>query len=266
MNIRRRGGFTPLELIVVLAILLLGLAFFAPLMARLRGSASQAQSMNNIKQLTLGTINLADTYRGKLPAAAGAFFPARPENTGTVHYYILPYIEQQPLFNKAGGFEGSPWQDNVAATPLGLFVDPADTSAPPSFAFKGWLATTNYPCNWMVFKDGTNRYPASITDGTSNTLMFAQRSQMCNGEPTAWGYADTYFWTPMFAYYSTDKFQSAPSPDNCDPRRPQSVGRAAILIGFCDGSAHAIRPEISAATWYALCTPSNGDIFNLDDL
>jgi type II secretory pathway pseudopilin PulG len=258
----RRPGFTPVELIVLIALLLIALALFAPLMARLRGSAGQSQSLNNIKQLGLGTINLTDTYRGKLPAAAGPWDAASPDKVGTVHFYILPYIEQQALFNRAGSFNGSPWQDDVAGTVLRVFVDPRDTSAPPQFVYKGWLATTNYPCNWLLFKDGTNRYPASITDGTSNTLMFAQRYQMCNGNPTAWGYADIYYWTPMFGYYSTDKFQAAPSADDCDPARAQSIGGASILIGFCDGSARPLRHTISEATWHALCTPSGGEIFN----
>ena len=263
---RRRPGYTPVELVVVLALLLIGLAFLAPILARLRTMAGQSQSLNNIKQLCLGTISFADTYGGKLPPAAGATLPNKPDKVGTVHYYILPFVEQNPLFQKGGGLDGSPWQNEVAATPIRLFVDPRDTSAPPEFVYKGWLATTSYPCNWMVFKDGTNRFPASITDGTSNTLMFAQRYQMCKDNPTAWGYAALYYWAPMFAYFDTEKFQVAPTPDDCDPTRPQAIGSPSILVGFCDGSARSIRHAISSQNWHAICTPAGAEVFNFDDL
>src|SRR5205823_5908935 len=159
-----------------------------PLIARLRMMAGRSQGINNLKQLALGSINCADTYGGKLAPAVGVMFPDKP--AGTLHYFLLPFVEQNNLFGKAGGNDGSPWQDGAAATPVHLYVDPHDTSAGAEFVYKGWLATTSYPCNWLVFKDGTNRFPASIPDGTSNTLMFAQRYQVCNGNPTAWGYAD----------------------------------------------------------------------------
>jgi hypothetical protein len=257
-----RRGVTPVQLIVFLAVILILAGLLLPIVARLRMSASRAQSQNNLKQLVLGTINMADTYRGKLPAVAGPFDPAKPDKVGTLHYYVLPYLEQQPLFNQGGGFDGSPWQNDVAGTLVRLFVDPQDTSAPANFVFQDWLATTSYPCNWMVFKDGTNRYPASIPDGTSNTLMFATRYQMCNGTPTAWGYADLYYWTPMFAYYSTEKFQPAPGQADCDPARAQAIGNPSIAVAFCDGSTRLIRPQIRTLTWQLLCDPNDGGVIN----
>jgi type II secretory pathway pseudopilin PulG len=263
-NLRR--GFTPIQLIIVLALLLVGAALLAPIVARIRAAAAQAQSQNNLKQIVLGTINLADTYRGKLPAAAGSF-PLADKDWGTVHFFILPYIEQAQLYNKGATDEAgiySPWKNDVAATPVAIYVDPQDTSAPPQFVYKGWLATTSYPCNYLVFKDGTNRYPASITDGTSNTLMFAQRYQMCNDNPTAWGYADWYYWTPMFGYYTTEKFQAAPKAQDCDPARPQSIGGSGIQAAFCDGSARTISARINSETWHALSTPSGGEVINID--
>ena len=259
-----RPGFTPIQLIILLGLLLIGAALLAPIVQRIRAAASQAQSQNNLKQLALGTINLADTFNGKLPPAGGAWDANKPEGIGTVHYYILPYIEQAQVFQKGGQFEGSPFKDETAATPLSLYVDPQDTSAPPQFVYKGWLATTSYPCNYLVFKDGTNRFPASIPDGTSNTLMYSQRYQMCNGEPTAWGYADLYYWTPMFAYYTTETFQAMPRVEDCDPGRPQSIGGSAIQIGFCDGSVRQAHSRVSSGTWHALCTPNGGEVLNID--
>jgi type II secretory pathway pseudopilin PulG len=257
---RRRPGFTPVELVVVLALILIGLAFLAPILARIRSMAGQTQSLNNLKQLGLASHGYIDTHR-KLPPAVGSAAPNEPDKLSTAHYCLLPFVEQFAIFNNSGG---SPWQNGAAATPVRLFADPRDASAPSDFVCKGWLATTSYPCNWLVFKDGTQKFPAAIPDGTSNTLMFAQRYQMCNGNPTAWGYADLYYWAPMFAYYNTEKFQLAPPPADCDPSRPQSIGGSSILTGFCDGSARAIRSEIRALTWYYLCDPADGNAIPAD--
>src|SRR5437868_3073179 len=73
-----------------------------------------------------------------------------------------------------------------------------------------WLATTNYAGNWLVFKTGDNRFPAAIPDGTSNTIGFTERYQVCNGTPCGWGYDRVYYWAPMTAYYSDGKFQVTP--------------------------------------------------------
>jgi hypothetical protein len=254
-----RPGLTATQLIVLLALLLLLLALLAPLMGRLRVMSRRSESSNNLRQLGIASISFADAFAGRLPPAVGST-PNNADRVGTCHFFILPYLEQGPLFQKAGGFNGTPWENDVAATSVKLFVDPQDASAPPHFLYRGWLATTSYACNWLVFKDGNQRFPASIPDGTSNTLMFAQRYQMCNGNPTAWGYAALYYWAPTFAYYNTDKFQSTPADGECDPTRPQAIGESSILTGFCDGSARPIRAQVRAQTWYFLCDPADGGV------
>jgi prepilin-type N-terminal cleavage/methylation domain-containing protein len=254
-----RPGVTLVELLVVLAILLLLIALLAPAVQRVREAAARTQSLNNLKQLGLATHSYIDAFRN-LPPAVGT--PGNAEHAGTAHYFILPFLEQDRLFQKGGGFTGSPWNDEVAGTVVTLFVDPQDSSTPPDFVFKGWLATTNYAANWMVFREGKQAFPASIPDGASITLMYAQRYRMCNGEPTAWGYADVYYWAPIFAYYNTVRFQSAPANTDCDPSRPQATGPYGILTAFCDGSARLITSSVRAETWSNLCDPADGNAIN----
>ena len=65
----------------------------------------------------------------------------------------------------------------------------------------------------MVFGNtdgGTASIPRTFRDGTSNTIVFAERYQMCNGTPCAWGYSSLYTWAPMFAYYTKGKFLGGP--------------------------------------------------------
>jgi type II secretory pathway pseudopilin PulG len=251
---RSRPAFSALSLLVVLALLLLGLALLLPAVQRVRGAAGQAQSMNNLKQLALAAHNYHDTYRS-FPPGVGQMQQA----TGSLHFHLLPFIEQTPLFQNANG---KVWENGTYGKPLAVFVDPRDAGAPPGNVYQNWLATTNYAGNWLVFKDGKQRI-TGITDGTSNTLMFAQRYQLCNGQPTAWGYPSLYYWAPLFAHYSTARFQVAPTQEACDPALAQAIGPV-ILVGLCDGTVRALDGHVDANIWHFLCDPRDNHVVQLD--
>jgi hypothetical protein len=114
-----------------------------------------------------------------------------------------------------------------------------------------------------VFKTGGAQLQ-NIADGTSNTLMFATRRQMCNGQPTAWGYPTLYYWAPQFAYYSQAKFQVAPADSDCDPALAQTITKQGMLIAMCDGSARLVDPSVSPTTWSLLCDPADGQALGDD--
>ena len=61
----RRRGFTLGQLIVLLAILALLLGFLLAAVSRVRRAAGRSVSMNNLKQMTLATINFADQNNSK---------------------------------------------------------------------------------------------------------------------------------------------------------------------------------------------------------
>jgi hypothetical protein len=257
---RRRHGFTLFQLLLILAILLILLALLLPALVKARQAAARMEGSNNLKQLSLATDNCADTLQGKLPPIKGPFpSDARMAGEGTLHFHILPFLEQANLFNKS--FDGDRYRvsyGDTAATVVRTFLAPNDPSAPPGNVYDGWLALCNYPANYLVFADGGNRFPASITDGTSNTIFFAQRYQMCNGQPHAWGYDGRYYWTPMFAYYSTELFQVLPAVKDCDPERAQSLSPDGLLAGMADGSVHFATKGLSETTWLHACQPNDG--------
>ncbi len=252
--IRQRAprGFTFIELLVVLAILGFLLAFLLPVIFQVRQVAARAQSLNNLKQLGLAVHNSIDVYGGKFPPIVGKMGGA----TGTVFFHLLPFLEQMPIYINAG-------KNNVYGEVVPLFLDPNDASAPPGNQYKNWLATTNYAANWLVFKQGETTF-ANIPDGTSNTLMFAERYQMCNETPTAWGYPALYTWAPMFGYYSQARFQNMPKQNECDPTLPQSLSPAGIEIGMCDGSVRVVSNHISPQTWWYLTDPADGNVLGAD--
>ncbi|MGH7174655.1 MAG: DUF1559 domain-containing protein [Gemmataceae bacterium] len=259
---RIRGGFTLFQLLLVLAILLILLALLLPAIVKARVAALRMEGGNNLKQLGLATQNCADTYGGLLPPTIGVY-PKDVQNAaeGTLHFVLLPFLEQQGSYNSAFASDGNRYRvshGDTAATILKVFLAPYDPGAPPNHLYDGWLALCNYPANYLVFGKGGNRFPASITDGTSNTIFFAQRYQMCNAQPHAWGYDGWYYWAPMFAYYSTEKFQAAPEVKDCDPERAQSLSPAGIQVGLGDGSVRFLTPKLSSYTWLLACQPNDG--------
>lgn len=245
----RRAAFTALQLVTTLAVILFLLALLLPAVQRVREAASRSQSTNNLRQIVLAMHNYHDVNNALPPGVGEA-----GNQSGPAHFHILPYIEQQALFQKA---DGASWKNEVYGIVISVYVDTRDPSL-PDHSYHNWLAATNYPVNWMVFKDGKMGL-ANIPDGTSNTVMVAQRYQLCRGTPTAWGYPSLSTWAPIFAYYSEGKFQSAPSQDECDPRLAQSIGPN-MLAGICDGSVRTFSNNVTPTTWYYLCDPADGNV------
>jgi prepilin-type N-terminal cleavage/methylation domain-containing protein len=250
---RFRCGVTMIELIVVIGILLILAALLVPAVQKVREAAGRTQSMNNMKQLTLAALNCAESNQGSLPPIAGKV----NNQDGSLLFHLLPFIEQVPLFKEANG---QSWR--VAGAVIPLYLDPQDASS-ADHLFQNAVATASYAGNWLVFKDGTNRFPQAIPDGTANTMMFATRYQICGDTPNVWAYSAIYTWTPMFAYYNLDKFQVNPRQDQCDPKKVQSFGPVAV-IGLCDGSVRSVSPAISDQTWRAVLTPDGGEALGPD--
>jgi hypothetical protein len=251
---RARPALTLFQLLVLLALLAFVLGLLLPAVARIRSAAARAQSMNNLKQLALALHNCNDTYK-QMPPIVGSF-PGNTPSQGTLHFYLLPFIEQDNLFQRAQGYV---WKNNTYATTLAVFQSPNDQSVPPNYLHQGWLATTNYAGNWMVFKKGGATIPASFPDGTSNTMVYAERYQRCNDTPCGWGYSSLYYWAPVFGYYSYGKFQHQPTQAECNAALAQSLDPAGVTVGMGDGSVRAVAPTISPRTWWLLTDPADGE-------
>jgi len=252
-RLRRRPATSFLQVLVVMALLLMLMSLAAPAVVKIREAAHRTQSVNNLKHLALAMHEHHDVHNA-FPPAVGT----NAGQTGPAHFHLLPYLEQQNMFDSA---KGKVWTKGTYGKVVEGFLDPRDASL-PGHVHENWLATTNYAINWMISKEGAMRV-TDIPDGTSNTLMFAQRYQMCNGQPTAWGYPSIYTWAPMFAFYSEEMFQSAPPQAACNPQLPQSIGRE-MLIAFCDGSVRTISPDIAGSTWYYLTDPADGNVIPLE--
>lgn len=291
----RMRGYTLIEVLVVIAILGILVGLLVPAVQSVRAAAARAACHNNLRQLGVASHAFHGTYR-KLPPGIG-WFPG-PQYQGAVgiaFFHLLPFIEQGPLhksaWNSAGGFFDAQ-VDQVFATRVALYVCPSDYSADAGGLVRDsggtmWAAG-NYAGNAQVFcrvdsvtgrminPQHNARIPDSFSDGTSATILFAEKYARCTNE----GYPEG---GSLWAYYATGRmakplhpgfaiswnaysvgpasvFQDRPRPDDCDPTLAATPHVGGMQICLADASVRTLTRAISPTTWWALCTPASGDL------
>ena len=110
---RSADGFTLVELLVVIAIIGVLIALLLPAVQSARESARRATCLNHLKQLSLAAHQHHSTH-GFLPSGGWTSWTGDPvqgfgdQQPGGWAYHILPYIEQQALFD-IGDRDGDRW-------------------------------------------------------------------------------------------------------------------------------------------------------------
>src|SRR3977135_3528058 len=103
----RRTGFTLIELLVVIAIIAILIALLVPAVQKVREAAARTTCSNNLKQVGLGGHNYAGVYNTGLPSILQSD-GANSVAWDTFWGQLLPYVEQQTLYNRAIG-QGACW-------------------------------------------------------------------------------------------------------------------------------------------------------------
>jgi prepilin-type N-terminal cleavage/methylation domain-containing protein/prepilin-type processing-associated H-X9-DG protein len=202
MHCCTRRAFTLIELLVVIAIIGILIGLLLPAVQKIREAASRLQCQNNLKQMGLALHNYHDSYQG-MPPGFVASLPYIDGASDTSPGWawsacILPFIEQEPLYNSIS--RGLPVEHpaNAAAvqtrvavyicpsdqTPAGTFVvpdafgKPVATMAASSYAacIGGDESDTAGLSGLGVFHRNSRTRIVDITDGTSNTILVGERS------------------------------------------------------------------------------------------
>jgi prepilin-type N-terminal cleavage/methylation domain-containing protein/prepilin-type processing-associated H-X9-DG protein len=210
MQSRTHRGFTLIELLVVIAIIAVLIALLLPAVQSAREAARRIQCYNNLKQIGLGLHNYHSTH-GSFPLgltkAWSDGYGGSLQSWGSwgPSAQLLPYLEQQPLYNSANfnwvcwWSSGWPINSTVVNTTLNAFICPSDGLSPvpiPASDLKnsGNLnnyhasvgTTTNYsvgespgfplsPDTTGIFTQVGRVYGLqSITDGSSNTIAYGE--------------------------------------------------------------------------------------------
>jgi prepilin-type N-terminal cleavage/methylation domain-containing protein/prepilin-type processing-associated H-X9-DG protein len=193
----RQKGFTLVELLVVIAIIGILVALLLPAIQAAREAARRSQCINNLKQVVLAYQNYHDSMK-TFPRFAFKP-PAYGEWEGySAHAQILPYIEQQALFDQLTIESNNfylRWHENgaanglntVRASDLPAFLCPSDRRFPSIAVGRESGRGCNYAGSMGVSLSWTNNTlqngmfrrtmetrMADVLDGTSSTVMVSE--------------------------------------------------------------------------------------------
>lgn len=300
-----RSGFTLIELLVVIAIIAILIALLLPAVQQAREAARRTQCRNHLKNLALAWHNHHDAH-GHLPSGGWGYLwvgdpdlgPGK-EQPGGWFYAILPYIDQQAVYDLPGTPTGNAERIQVVQ-PLaycpsrrgpGLYPSlfPMRESNPvPS------VARTDYAAN---SGEGTrNEYiagPRTVAEGLSPTFPWPntsnlngvcfQRSELSFRDITD-GPSNTYLLGER--YLNPDHYASGRSGCdneclytgfNCDihragtasPARDRrgfgsvtrfgSIHAGGFHMAFCDGRVRQISYNIDLTTHRRLSNRHDGE-------
>lgn len=302
-TLTRNRGFTLVELLVVIAIIGILVALLLPAVQSAREAARRMQCSNNLKQLGIATHNVHDTYRVFPPLCAPSATarltvagPFKGPYGRTIFHWMLPFVEQQTIYDKLD--PNQTYAGLQYTQVINTFLCPSEIStkngkSQTSYGGANSWGAQNYGANYYVFGDPDAasaalrvqgaRNMASITDGTSNVIMYTEMYGTCGWTGNlAFAYGSLWadsnsVWRAAFCTNATTKnpaavgyppckkFQSrVPWLTKCDPSTVQASHPGGIQVCLGDGSVRLIAESINNTVWANVCDPRDGTPVSLD--
>lgn len=282
MSHRRQLAFTLIELLVVIAIIGILIALLLPAVQKVREAGLRTKCQNNLKQIVLGAANAAGDNAGILPPASGDYGGAY---YAPFFFHLLPYVEQRSVYemgNNGSGYIMPFWTTETGGSnpvylrqtlittyrcdsdwTLGYWKIPGNTP-------NDWQdGDSSYAVNWQIVGNaaaptGPNGCTAadwqgvkmtiaqiSEQDGTSNTIMFAEKMARCRGTAIVQDFPGGTWWM-RGVYYDEDgaSGDSQPGEDDSFPG-----DRLSPIFG--GGSSPNQSDAGDGDLWYSLTGPQS---------
>ena len=205
-----RRAFTLVELLVVIAIIATLIGLLLPAVQSVREAARRSACQNNLRQMALGAVTFHDARRmfpsGYTQERIGGSFQGH-----SLFYFVLPFIEQKPLFES---MDAAVPRNNItslagtkAAAAVATFVCPSDefpegnphqysnTESYGATSYRGnggsrpffatsasndgmFMATGSQARKATSAPNGINVRIKQVPDGTSKTILLADSSHV----------------------------------------------------------------------------------------
>jgi prepilin-type processing-associated H-X9-DG protein len=262
MSRSARSGLTLIELIIIIAIIGVLIAFLLPAVRKVREPANRTQCMNNLKQLMMAM----HSYQSTRTSADHVFPPgcigygATPEERLSWMVALLPYLEQDSLYRQIDLEKGYGGNLPAVETSIRNFLCPSANAEAMADAVTNYVAMSGIgldaatrpagsPGNGFMGYDRLTSF-SMIKDGTSNTIALMETRSGLG--PWARGGSS-----------NLRGFDPADVPLFGD-ERPFGGHPNGINAAMADGSVRFINAGIDPGKLAAAITIDGGEPFDLD--